>query len=274
VHGSPLKSKNGLNWNVTLNWSANRNKVLDVSSVLGQEGKLVLYNVGFANINMVAEEGKSLGQLYGLGFARTPDGQMIYNSSGIPVMGTKLQNWGSIYPAWTGGINNSFSYKNLSLSFLLDFRQGGKMMSYTHAILSATGKLTNSLAGREGGVIGPGVQQLPNGTYIPNATAAAAGSYYNQYYLYSNMETNVFSTSFVKLREVTLFYGLPKSFIRKLKLQDIRIGLSGRDLFTWSKFPAFDPETATLNSAQVLPGIEIGQFPSTRTISMNVNVKF
>lgn len=153
-------------------------------------------------------------------------------------------------------------------------RNGGKMMSYSHAILSATGKLTNSLPGREGGVVGKGVQETPDGHYIPNTVAAPAGSYYNQYYLYSNMEANVFSTSFVKLREASINYSFPKKLFNKSFVQELSLGVSGRDLFIWTKFPAFDPETATMNSSQIMPGIEIGQFPSTRSISVNLNVKF
>ncbi|MEO9022143.1 MAG: SusC/RagA family TonB-linked outer membrane protein, partial [Ginsengibacter sp.] len=273
VHGTPVKKKD-FRWDVTLNWSANQNKVIDVSSVLGTGGQIILYNVSWANINIVAEEGKSLGQLYGLGFKRSPDGEIIYNNAGIPVIDNKLQDWGSISPNWQGSIQNSLRWKNFNFSFLLDVRDGGRMMSYTNAILSATGKLKNSLPGRDEGVVGKGVQETSPGVFVPNTTKAVAATYYAKYYLYSNMETNVFSTSFVKLREVSISYTLPKSVIKNTFVQELSFGLSGRDLFDWTKFPSFDPETATMNSSQIMPGIEIGQFPSTRSITLSLNAKF
>lgn len=273
LRGTPVQKRN-FKWDVLVNWSANRNKVIDVSSALGAEGKLVLYNVGFANINIVAEEGKPLGQLYGLGFKRSPEGKVVFNSSGIPVMNNELQNWGSINPDWQGGIQNNITWKNFNFSVLFDVRRGGKMMSYSHAILAATGKLKNSLPGREGGVTGDGVQVDANGHSVPNTVKAPAATYYNAYYLYSNMETNVFSTSFVKFREASIGYHFPKSWFKKSFVQELSLAASGRDLFVWTDFPSFDPETATLNSSQIMPGIEIGQFPSTRSITFTLNAKF
>ncbi len=276
LQGKIIQKANGLNWSATVNWSKNQSKVLDLTSSLNSSGQVVLYNVSWANMSILAVEGQPLGTLYGLGFKRSPDGQIIYTAAGMPVVdNTAVRPWGNINPNWTGGIQNNLSWRNLSFSFQFDVRNGGKMMSYTHAILSATGKLTNSLPGREGGVTGAGVQQLANGTYVPNTAKAPAAGYYNTYYLYTNMEANVFSTSFVKFREANLNYIIPRSLLRKTFIEELSVGVSGRDLFVWTKFPLFDPETATMGSgANVMPGMEIGQFPSTRSFTMNLNLKF
>lgn len=261
-------------WNVTLNWAANRSKALELTTSPGSEGMLILYNVSWASIQVVAQEGKSFPQLYGLGLKRTPDGQVIYDNSGLPLLTDTLQNRGSISPDWQGGIKNELSYKGLRFSFLVDIRQGGKMMSYSHAIMAANGKLRETLPGRETGIVGPGVVQKADGTYVPNTTNVSAATYYSRYFNYTNMEANVFSTSFVKLREVTLNYDLPKKWLKGTFIKQLAVGVYGRDLFNWTKFPMYDPETATMNGSQIMAGIEIGQFPSTRAIGANLKLDF
>ena len=272
LRGTPIKRK--FQWDVTLNWAANRNKVMELN-VPGSGGMIELYNVSMG-LNIVAEEGRPLGQIYGLGLARSPEGKVIHNSEGYPVMGTVLQNLGSINPDWNGSILNKFTWKGISMSALIDIRQGGDIYSLSHSLYASYGKLRKTLPGREDGIIGDGVQfNAATNTYVPNdVKAQITGLYYNRLYDRSNIETNLFSASYIKLREVTVNYSLPKSWLKKSMLQDVSIGLFGRELFNWTKFPGFDPETASLNSAQVVPGIEIAQFPSARTIGMNVRVSF
>lgn len=273
LKGTPVQRKSGFKWDVNVNFAANRNKVVDVASALGTEKRLNLYGVSWANLYLVAEEGKPLGQLYGLGFKRSPDGQIVYQN-GLPQYTDTLQNWGNTNPDFTASIKNSFSWRGLTASFLVDAKVGGKMMSYSHAILSAGGKLTNSLPGRESGIIGQGVVQNTDGSYSPNTVRVPAALYYAQYYNYTQMESNLFSSSYLKLREVSIMWKIPKRYLKWQAIKNASIGVTGRDLLVFSKFPLFDPETATLNSAQVLPGIEIGQFPSTRTYGASLNIEF
>ncbi len=273
LKGTPIQKSNGFKWDVVVNWAANRNKVVDVASALGTEKRLNLYGISWANLYLVAEEGKALGQLYGLGFKRSPDGQMIYNN-GLPVYTDTIQNWGNTNPKFTASIKNSFTWKGLTASFLVDARVGGKMMSYSHAMLSQGGKLANTLPGRETGIVGSGVVQNADGSYSPNTVRVPAALYYAQYYNYTLMESNLFSSSFVKLREVSISYKIPKKYLKWHAIKNASIGITGRDLLIFTKFPLFDPETATLNSAQVLPGIEIGQFPSTRSFGASLNIEF
>jgi TonB-linked SusC/RagA family outer membrane protein len=273
LKGTPVQSNSGLKWDVNVNFAANRNKVLDVASALGAESKLNLYQISWANLYLVAEEGKALGQLYGLGFKRSPDGQMIFKN-GLPVYTDEIQNWGNTNPDFTASLKNSVSWRGVTASVLLDARVGGKMMSYSHATLSLGGKLTNSLPGRENGIVGKGVVENADGSFSTNTTRVPAALYYAQYYNYTVMESNLFSSSFLKLREVSVSYKVPKKYIKWHAIKSASIALTGRDLLIFSKFPLFDPETATLNSAQVLPGIEIGQFPSTRSFGVSLNIEF
>ncbi|PMD90130.1 hypothetical protein BWI97_24215, partial [Siphonobacter sp. BAB-5405] len=173
-----------------------------------------------------------------------------------------------------GGLQNEFSYKNLRLNVLLDGQFGGIVYSQTHHKMSEQGKLKHTLAGRETGtIVGQGVIRNADGSYAPNTTPVAISTWYGDYYRRANVETNSFDASYLKLREVRLEYNLPRSLVNRWKLSAASIGFFGRDLAMISKFPIFDPETASLNGATIIPGVEMGQLPTPRTWGVNLNLK-
>ena len=114
-----------------------------------------------------------------------------------------------------------------------------------------------------------------NGKYVPNTTIATdIDEYYRSHYGIDNAEGSTYSTDFIKLREARLDYTFSGSITRKLGLQRATLGVYGRDLFIWSSWPAFDPEFGTLAGTDIVRGFEVGQFPSTRTLGVNLVVVF
>jgi hypothetical protein len=87
------------------------------------------------------------------------------------------------------------------------------------------------------------------------------------------VESNSFDASFLKLREARIEYNVPKKYLGRF-FRSGSIALYGRDLLLITSFPIFDPETAALNGTSIMPGVEIGQMPSTRTMGVNLTVKF
>lgn len=137
------------------------------------------------------------------------------------------------------------------------------------------GKLKSTLAGREENfIIGVGVFQNPDKSYSPNTTKVLPVDYYGDYYRRANVESNSFDASYLKLREARLEYNFPKSILGKSFFKQLSVALYGRDLLMITSFPIFDPETAALNGSTILPGVEMGQLPSSRTIGANITVKF
>ncbi|MDQ3393363.1 MAG: SusC/RagA family TonB-linked outer membrane protein [Bacteroidota bacterium] len=270
ITGKPVQSQN-FNWNSTLTWSRNRSYVKELAE--GIENQIIA-NHG-SNVSIEARVGGLMGDMYGRGFQRSPDGQVIYTSAGIPAeLDPTIRKFGNAFADWKAGILNELSYKNFKLSFLFDGQLGGSVFSQTNHKLNTLGKTKVTLPGREGGLVGDGVVLQGDGTYAPNTTEVSAQRYYDEYYKLSNTETNIFDASFIKLRETRIEYNLPVSFISRLSLQRASIALYGRDLLLFTKFPAFDPEAANMNSGTIVPGIEITQFPSTRTMGLNLNIKF
>ncbi len=267
INGTPLKSKNGLNWKTYGNFSSNRNKVISIPG-----DQKVLTTVFGSRGSVEARTGGSLGDMYGLGYVRSPDGQIVYEN-GYPLLGDSLLYLGNYVPKWKFGLGNQFNYKQFGFSFLFDGQIGGWAYSLTHAVLAEEGKLKETIPGRYNGIIGNGVIKNDDGTYRKNDVVATnIGDYYFAHFQRDNLEANMFRTDYIKLREARFDYTLPPKLVRRLKIQKATIGIYGRDLLVFSKWPAFDPEFGTLADGEITQGSEIAQFPSTRTVGINLNL--
>jgi TonB-linked SusC/RagA family outer membrane protein len=266
-------SNKSFSWNTTINWSKNQNRVLSLAEDLGGEDNQIIGTGG--NATIIAKVGGSTGDVYGFGFVRSPDGQIVYNSNGLPARPSDIQYIGNAFADWKGGILNEFTYKNFKFNFLIDGQYGGIIYSQTHHKMTEQGKLEHTLRGRETNkIIGEGVVDDGNGHFVPNTKEVLIADYYADYYRRANVEANSFDASFLKLREARLEYALPKKLLSKTFIRQASVGVYGRDLLMFTDFPIFDPETAALNGSTLIPGVEMGQLPSTRTMGVNVTVKF
>ncbi|HEY1022359.1 MAG TPA: SusC/RagA family TonB-linked outer membrane protein, partial [Flavisolibacter sp.] len=265
-----IRTRN-FSWNTDITWSKNNNRVLSLPEGIAND--FLVINVG-GNATQQTRVGGTSGDIYGFGFVRTPEGRIIYNNNGLPLRPAEVQYIGSAYPAWRGGIQNEFRYKAFRFSFLVDGQYGGIIYSQTHHKMSEQGKLKHTLMGREEGyIIGDGVVDDGAGKYVPNTKKVLPNQYYAEYYRRANVESNSFDASFLKLREARLEYTLPANRLGKF-FKGLTFALYGRDLLMITDFPIFDPETAALNGTSIMPGVEMGQMPSTRTIGANLTFKF
>ena len=269
-------------WDVMINWAQNRNKVLELAEGLTTYQLNTSYNPltqatttnSFRGMSVEARVGQPYGTFFGQGFLRAPSGEIIYDKSGYPQLDPTRRILGNFTPKWIGGFQNTFSYKSLSLSTLIDIRNGGDIFSQTVNIGRYTGVLQETLVGREEGIVGQGV--VNTGTaetpvYTPNTTRISSEEWHKKYYSLSNNEATIFDGSFVKLREVKLTYVLGGKIFSKLPFRDVAISVVGRNLaLLHSNVPHIDPETSYYIDSN-LQGIENGQIPTTRTIGFNIN---
>lgn len=271
VDGEILRRDN-FGWSLFGNYTAFDTKIDDLP-ILDEENPLVLSTIYGSRGTVEARLGGRYGDMYGLGYLRAPDGQIIY-SNGLPEFTEDLIYIGNPNARQKFGIGTRLRYKDFRLNILFDGQFGGKGYSLTHAVLMEEGKLEKTIPGRYNGIVGDGVVANSNGTFSPNTTVAAAGDYYRRHFNRDNIESNTFSTDFIKLREVRLDYTLPQELLKRFKASRINIGLYGRDLFMFTKWPAFDPEFGSLNASGVEKGAEIAQFPSTRNFGINLSLTF
>lgn len=165
--------------------------------------------------------------MYGTGFVQI-DGQTLYNSNGLPVQDGTLRLLGNYNPDFTMGFNNSFSYKDFNLNILFDWRNGGTIVSRTKALGSTSGVLQETLEGRENGFTGDGVSNVgtpENLQYAPNTTSVPASQFYNNFYDRGNEASALYDASYVKLRQVSLYYNLSENFVKSIGFQSIKLGL-------------------------------------------------
>lgn len=273
LSGKPFASQN-FTWTSTLTWSKNQNRILELSKdALNAQQVIAQSGAGAASI--VATVGGTTGDLWGYGLVRNKNGDVIFDQkTGLALRPDDMRKIGNAYADWRGGFQNEFRYKDFTVSVLIDGQYGGIVYSQTHHKMTEQGKLQHTLAGREeGGVIGKGVVQNVDGSFSPNTTRVPVNTWYGDYYRRANVETNSFDASYLKLREARIEYRLPKSLIKRLNISGATVALYGRDLAMISKFPVFDPETAALNGASIMPGVEMGQLPSTRTFGLNLRLQ-
>lgn len=274
VNAKPIVNRN-FKWNTTLTWAKNINKVLELPAEAGNQQ--ILGTGG--NAYIIATVGGTTGDIYGYGFVRNDDGKIVYTADGLPVRpensNQNIKYIGKAYADWKAGLQNEFSFGNFKFSFLLDGQYGGMVYSQTHHKSTEQGKLKHTLVGREDNyIIGDGVVMDATGKYVSNTKKVLPVDYYVEYYRRANVEANSFDASFIKLREARLEMSLPKKLLNKSFIKQATFALYGRDLFMITSFPIFDPETAALNGASILPGVEMGQLPSSRTMGMNITLKF
>lgn len=267
LNGTPLRLRNGFEWSANMTFSANKNTIKELA-----DSAVVLQTGPTGGGQIVAQVGGSMGDMYGRGYLRAPDGQIVYDAkTGFAKLSDDLVYLGNTIPKWKISMGHDFKYKQFHLNVLFDAQYGGVGYSLTNYKLAEQGKTTNTLPGRYNGIIGNGVVQNADGSYRKNDVIASdVDGYYRSHYGIDNAEGNTFSTNFIKFREARLDYTLNPKFSKRLGLQRATVGVYGRNLYIWSNWPIFDPEFGTLSGSDIIQGFEIAQFPSTRTFGFNL----
>ena len=273
--GSPVKSAGGLRWDVTVNYARNRSEVVDLGGLTNYQ-----INTGalLRNVILEARPGSPYGNFYGTYYARDPQGNYLFDKSGISVVSSDRKVVGNIMPKWTGGIQNSITYKAFTLSTLFDVRVGGQLFAHSINIGRYTGVLKETLEGRETGIVGKGTVATVNAdgtkTYAPNTTNISAETYFHTFYNRNNNEAYMFDADFVKWREARLSFALPASILARTKIRGVVFSVVGRNLaLLYSKVPHIDPETSFYGDGNV-QGFENGNLPSARSIGFNLGFTF
>lgn len=272
VNTKQVMNKNGFNWSSMITFSTNRNRIEELA-----DSSIVLQQRSIGASQLVGKVGGSMGDLYGIGYQRAPDGQVIYDPiTGFALLTSDVVYIGNTIPKGRASFGNTFSFKGLRLNLLFDTQWGAVGHSQTNHKMSEQGKLQQTVPGRYSGIIGNGVVwDEVSGKYIPNTTIATdIDNYYRSHWGSNQGEGNTFSTDFVKFREARFDYTFTKGFVSKLKLQKASLGVYGRNLFIWSPWPIFDPEFGTLDGSDIVKGFEIAQFPSTRSYGINLIIGF
>lgn len=276
LYANPIKTAD-FSWNVNVNFTRNRNLVLS------------LYNES-QNLQLASFQGgvtlnASVGEPYGILKGKTwkyVNGEKLVKANGrYDMTTTTTNNIGNVNPNWIGGVNNSFRYKDVTLSFLIDVKSGGSVFSLDQYYGAATGVLEESALLNDKG--NPSREEIANGGGVIMPGVKADGTkndvrvenWYGTYgYAYNPQSEFVYDASYVKLREANLTYSLPRSIVAKLGgVKGVDLSVYGRNLWIIHKnLPHSDPEENL--SAGNLQGYQSGAYPTTRSIGFNVKLVF
>ena len=265
--GGTIIKKEDFSFDVDVNFAQNNNEVTSL-------GDLDTYILGGQwGLSLEARPGQPYGSLVGRDFERTAGGEVIYEN-GLPLIDSTNKIIGNIAPDWTGGASFSVRYKAFDFSTLIDAKIGGDVHSMTYSWGRYAGTLSETLIGRETGVVGNGVMSDGNGGYVANNVVVSAKSFNQSTYSNSVESSAIFDASYVKLRQVSIGYTLPRKFIENSIVKSLKISVVGRNLAILHKnTPHIDPETG-FSAANGEQGQEFGQYPSARNIGFNINLKF
>jgi TonB-linked SusC/RagA family outer membrane protein len=264
-------------WETNLNFSRNRNMV----NKLNDERPKLIVGSDQSFRDFVVIQGQPFGQIYSIGFLRDAKGNVVVGSNGVPLnTGSRSVSVANANPDWMGGITNSFSYKNLSLSFLIDHRQGGTVLSVTNAMLMYEGLTEETLPGRAGGLIF-GKNLFPDKTAVkadgtPNDIAVNAETFWRTLGGTVNPvgEAFVENMTNTRLREVMLGYTLPKSLLGNLPVSRVKLSLVGRNLFfIYRASHNLDPDISAGTNV-LSEGQTSFAPPSTRSYGLNLKIDF
>ena len=292
LNGTPVDGKK-FKWNISVNWALNRNKVV---SLLPGIDNMQLATFG-GNVTLNAHVGHPYGELEGSDYSYYYDASgkphKIVDDNGIPVKTTFDHNIGNVNPDWTGGITNTFTYKNWAMSFLIDVQKGGSIYSldmyygmydglypetdYTNDLGNPvrnplTFNSDGSYASDCGGYIIDGVHSdgTVNTTRI-DASVNDPGAGFGCNILPTS--AFVYDASYVKLREVTLSYSLPSSILKKCFITGVTFSLvASNPWIIYKKLPYADPESGL--GAGNIQGYSVGSLPSTRDFGFKLKLSF
>lgn len=234
-----------------------------------------VYNNPGQTVYYIAEEGGRIGDMYGTSYLRNEAGEYVVAADGNFIADNTLRKLGNYNPDFQVGLQNGFTFRRLRLDFLLDWRQGGEVVSRTQALAGYSGQLAETALRPEEGIIVPGVMNM--GTpeapdYVPNETAISPEAYYIQFYNREHEEHNTLDATFVKLREVQLSYRFDALDVDWLQALDV--ALVGRNLAAWSPgIVHFDPEQFAVQGQRFVRGVEDMSYPTPRSLGVKISAR-
>lgn len=274
VTATPIKSKS-FSWN--LNFTYTQFKAI-VDKL--ETGVTNIFLGGFTTPNVRLVVGDEYGQIYGNAYQRdaSKGNKIIVGANGLPLITSGVQKIGNPNPKWVGGLTNTFTYKGLSLTVLLEYRKGGDMYSRNIADLQRNGvaKETAEFPRYDAS----GVLQKPylfDAVYAngqPNTTYVSAQDYYGNSGIFAAAEGFIFNTTWFRIREASIDYVVPSSVLRKLPFGSASFSVFGRNLFLHAPdYPHLDPEQNALGVSNA-QGLEFNALPQTRSIGVGIKLSF
>ena len=294
---NPVQTRD-FRWDVSVNYSRNRNKVLSLREGLEEIVMGSQFGYSGSSVTQKYVPGFAVGNLYGTSYRRYYDGKTddgvhvatdlplviltTGTNAGFPERDLTQRLLGNSQPKWIGGISNSLTYKNFNLSFLFDTQQGMDRFNQLDNFMAAFGIASYTL-NREESMVFKGVTAdgqpntqlvwLGQGQGPDGRQYGTTGGYYRNVYR-GIAENFVQDASWVRLRNVSLTYNFTKALLKKSFVQGASISLTGNNLWIITNYNGFDPESSSFNAASNQDGFSGFTYPATRSYLVTLNLNF
>ena len=256
-------------WTVTANFSLNRGKVKSLPDQIKQ-----IDGTNYGGIYPTAFLGGSSTGITGKDYVRDPEGNIVCNEDGYPLVNTSKQLYiGNREPDFMLGVGSSFRYRDLSVGFLFDGRCGGDVVNITGSSLISNGQhhLLDKYRNRE--VVFKGVVQNADGSYSPNTTPIILDQTFINTYFYPVSSNFIEDGSYIRLSYVTVGYDLSKLLVSKCPVKGLNVTLTGRNLFLLTKYSGSDPQVTESGSSYGSGSGGFDRYGVPKTRSFNISVK-
>ena len=280
ISGKILHNPDGLNWDASINYSTNKNTIESLAADVTQ------YKLGgFDNLAVLAYEGGGYGEIWGTRFTRVEDktspffGKIIVDGGGLPTASSNKFKLGNQQPKAMLGFTNNFTYKNLSLGFMIDARIGGEIFSGSnHALQKSGNAAATVINGERADIIVDGVVSDGSGGFTTNSVGVSPQKYWTAITGRSGNlginEANIYDATNVRLRNINLNYTLPSNWLGDTGIQAARIGLSANNVWMLkNNLNGIDPESVFATSTNAT-GFEYLSPPTTSSVFLNVSLSF
>ncbi len=281
INGKPFESNSstGFSWDVSANFSLNRNKIIDLAEGVKQYGL-----GGFDDIQIVAEKGSLYGDILGTTYKRVTDetspyfGKLLLSADGLPQRNTEKTFLGNQQAFALAGLTNTFRMYNVDLSFLIDARIGGYMFSGTNQTMQLSGTASQTVVnGERAKITVDGVYMNATNQLVVNDKEITTQQYWESVAGQGNVgivEANLYDATNVRLRNVQLGYTIPKTALKSMPIQSIRFGVTCTNVWMlYSKMNGIDPESVYSTGTNAV-GFEGGSSPTTRNFLFNITLNF
>lgn len=274
VNLTPIKTKS-FNWNINLAYTQFKAIVNSLAF-----GLTTISISSFVTPNTRLVIGEEYGLIYGNAYVRDPNkgNKIVVGANGLPQVTATNVRIGNANPKYVLGITNSITWKAVSISFLMEYKEGGDLYSRNIRDIQSNG------VGKETAEFprydAAGVLQRPyifDAVYTngqPNTTYVSAEQYFGNGGIYAASEGFIFNTSWFRVREASVSFTLPSDFLRRTPFSSASLNVFGRNLYLHSPFyPHLDPEQNVQGIANAA-GIEFNALPQTRTVGVGLNLSF
>ena len=168
---------------------------------------------------------------------------------------------GNAMPKWFGGITNSFSFKGIDFSFMLQYSYGNDVFNATRQFATGSQDQRYNMLAEVADRWSP----TNASNKVPSTKGYVKGDVYSRF---------VEDGSFLRLKNMTLGYSLPKKWINKIHISKLRIYGTAQNLFCISGYSGYDPEVSTAASNPMTPGLDWGAYPKSRVFTFGLDVQF